>query len=797
MDDTPDREPGGLSKPYLWCVAALTMALGALSVAGGIWLLLLGGSPYYLVVGAALVIAAVLIGRAQSLATWLFALIIVATVLWSLLEVGLDWWALVPRGDLIFVIGLLLLLPPAMRRLHPETRWAYAAMPLVASLSIAAVVGCLAIARDVHDVPGSLPGIRQGPTSDTALMADGDWPAYAGTWHGNKYSPLAQINPLNVGKLKVAWAIHTGDTKRAGDPDETTYEVTPIKVGNTLYMCTPHNVVLALDPDTGRELWRFDPKVQVPKHVQHLTCRGVSWFDASTTGKVSSECPQRLFVATNDSRLIALNPRSGTVCRSFGTNGVVSLLEGQSHYNDGWYQYTSAPLIARNLVVLGGAVFDNASVDVPAGVIRAYDGITGRLVWNFDPGRPNDTTPLKAGAHYTPSTPNMWSTPAADERLGLIYLPIGMGAVDQWGGRRPATTERFATSVLALEIETGRLRWKYQTVHHDLWDMDVPAQPALVDLTLPGKGRVPALVQSTKTGNLFVLDRRTGLPLLPAPERAVPQGAAPGDWVSTTQPFSSMNLMPKLATERKMWGATMVDQLWCRIRFKSLRYEGPFTPPSLKGTLVFPGNFGVMDWGGMSIDPARQVAFAHPNYIAFVDRLVPRAEGGSTGSGGPAGGSDRRGSSEKGYNPNTGAPFAVDMNPFLSPLGLPCQQPPWGYVAGVDLVSGKIAWQHRNGNIRMETPLIPLPFTLGVPSLGGPMMTAGGVAFMSSAIDDYVRAYNVSTGKVLWSASLPAGGQATPMTYLGRNGRQYVIVVAGGHGSLGTKLGDNVIAYAL
>jgi quinoprotein glucose dehydrogenase len=435
---------------------------------------------------------------------------------------------------------------------------------------------------------------------------------------------------------------------------------------------------------------------------------------------------------------------------------------------------------------------------MPSGVIRAFDVATGKLVWNFDPGNPNDTTPIGAGRHYVISTPNSWTTSAADEALGMIYLPMGNGAIDQWGGARSPETERFSASIVALDIATGRIRWVHQTVHHDLWDMDVPAQPALVDLTLPGRGIVPALVQSTKTGNIFVLDRRNGRPVHAVVERPVPGGPAPGDKVSPTQPFSSVSMMPQgRIREADMWGATMFDQLACRITFRSLRYEGPFTPPSLQGSIVFPGNFGVMDWGGMAIDPVRQVAFAHPNYMAFVDKLIPQEDRGrSKAVGGPTGGSDRGGSSEHGFNPNKGAPFAVALNPFLSALGLPCQAPPWGYVAGLDLVSGKVVWRHRNGTIRDESP-IPLPFKLGVPSLGGPMTTAGGVAFMSSALDYYLRAYDVRSGRVLGRARLPAGGQASPMTYQSPSGRQMVVAVAGGHGSLGTKLGDTIIAYAL
>jgi quinoprotein glucose dehydrogenase len=394
---------------------------------------------------------------------------------------------------------------------------------------------------------------------------------------------------------------------------------------------------------------------------------------------------------------------------------------------------------------------------------------------------------------------------AADEELGLVYVPMGMAAIDQWGGRRTPATERFATSVLALDIATGQLRWVFQTVHHDLWDMDVPAQPALVDLTLPGRGRVPTFVQSTKTGDIYVLDRRTGQPVFPVEERRVPGGAPPGDRLSPTQPFSSVSFMPKEnASEAGMWGATMFDQLACRIKFKGLRYEGPYTPPSLQGTLVFPGNFGVMDWGGMAIDPQRMIAFAHPNYIAFVDRLIPsgpvspRFKAGADKPSASAEQNDKLSPANvAGYNPNAGAPFAVALNPFLSPLGLPCQAPPWGYVAGLDLSSGKIAWQHRNGTIRDESP-VPVPIKLGVPSLGGPVVTAGGVAFLGSALDYYLRAYDIETGEELWKARLPAGGQASPMSYWSKpSGRQFVVIASGGHGSLGTRKGDSIVAYAL
>ncbi|HEX5238669.1 MAG TPA: membrane-bound PQQ-dependent dehydrogenase, glucose/quinate/shikimate family [Sphingomicrobium sp.] len=770
-------------------LAILIGLLGLWLLIFGAELLILGGSTYYVIAGIAMLATTVLLVRGNALALWVYAALLIGTVIWALAEVGLDFWQLAPRGDLLVPIGILLLIPWFTRGVSRPVRMTRGAgMALAIAILVSILVLIVAVTRNPHDMPGSLPDRTSPPVYYPA--AKGDWPAYAGTWAGLKWSPLTQITAANVNKLQVAWHIKTGDTKRAGDPVEITYEATPIKVGDTLYLCTPHDIILALDPLTGHEKWRFDPKVHVTG-TQHMTCRGVSYFDSAAAlgappgpPRPSPDCTTRVFVATNDARLIAVDALTGKPCAGFGKGGEINLWPGMPAYHQGWYQFTSAPLVTRGLVVLAGSIYDDMSKWMPSGVIRAFDARTGRLVWNFDPGNPNDTAPIKPGQRYSWSSPNSWSTATADEKLGMIYFPMGMGAVDQYGVNRPATTEKFATSVLALDTATGKVRWVFQTVHHDLWDMDVPTQPALLDLPVPGRGMVPALVQSTKTGNIFVLDRRTGKPIIPVLEQKVPQGGMPGDHISPTQPLSALTLLPPIVRESDMWGATMLDQLLCRVRFKQARYEGWFTPPTLKPTIVFPGNFGVMDWGGLAIDPVRKIAFAHPNYMAFVDQLTTRkAHAQNKGS-------------EQGYNPNTGAPFAVYLNPFLSKLGLPCQAPPWGYVAGLDLATGKIRWMHKNGTIQDESP-VPLPLKLGVPSLGPPMVTAAGLAFMSSTLDYYARAYDMANGRELWRARLPAGAQSGPMTYLGRDGRQYLIVVAGGHGSLGTKLGDDVIAYAL
>ncbi|MEK1929293.1 MAG: PQQ-binding-like beta-propeller repeat protein, partial [Pararhizobium sp.] len=435
-----------------------------------------------------------------------------------------------------------------------------------------------------------------------------------------------------------------------------------------------------------------------------------------------------------------------------------------------------------------GAVNDNYSTQEQSGVIRAFDVNTGALVWNWDSGNPDVTTPLPGGQTYTTNSPNSWSVASVDDTLGLVYVPMGNQVPDQLGMGRSEHVEKYASSIVALDLATGQVRWVRQTVHHDLWDMDVPAQPVLVDMTGKDGQPVPALVGPTKQGDLYVLDRRTGEPIIPIKEIPAPTGAIPEDFTAPTQPISDLTFSPPLLTDKDMWGVTMFDQLACRINLKRLKYEGRYTPPSLEGTLVYPGNFGVFNWGSVAVDPERQVMFGMPTYLAFTSRLVPRSQI-------PPKEQSEKGS-EQGLNRNDGASYGVFMGPFLGPLKIPCQAPPWGYVAGVNLKTGQIAYKHRNGTVHDMTPL-PLPFKVGVPGIGGPMITKGGLAFLGAAVDNYLRAYDLTTGKVLWEGRLPAGGQSTPMSFATADGTQYILMVAGGHGSVGTTPGDYVIAYRL
>ncbi|NBA94542.1 glucose/quinate/shikimate family membrane-bound PQQ-dependent dehydrogenase [Pseudomonas sp. R5(2019)] len=786
-------------------LGVLLLLMGLAMLAGGIKLSSLGGSLYYVLAGIGFAVTGILLLLGHRAALGLYAITLFASTVWALLEVGLDWWQLVPRLSLWFALGVVLLLPWFRRPLQRN-----APAPLATgALSVAVVLAGATAVASLFTNPGEIHGQFDRDSADmpstAPAMPEGEWQAYGRTEFGDRYSPLTQITPDNAKNLQEAWRIRTGDLPTADDPVELTNQNTPLKVNGMLYACTAHSKVLALDPDTGKEIWRFDPQIKSPvgfKGFAHMTCRGVSYYDEnsyanssaistlaalSEAGKaVAAACPRRLFLPTADARLIALNADTGKVCESFGNQGVVDLTHGIGPFTAGGYYSTSPAAITRNLVILGGHVTDNESINEPSGVIRAFDVHDGHLVWNWDAGNPEATEPLQDGQLYTRNSPNMWSLASVDEKLGMVYLPLGNQTPDQWGGGRTPESEKFSAGLVALDLESGKVRWNYQFTHHDLWDMDVGSQPTLLDMKT-AEGVKPALIAPTKQGSLYVLDRRDGTPIIPIREIPAPSGAVPGDHTAPTQARSDLNLLGPDLTEQSMWGVTPFDQMLCRIQFRSLRYEGQYTPPSEQGSIVYPGNVGVFNWGSVSVDPVRQLLFTTPNYMAFVSKMVKRAD--------VAEGSKRE-SETSGVQPNTGAPYAVIMHPLMSPIGVPCQAPAWGYVAAIDLTSGKVVWKRKNGTTRDSSPL-PIGVPLGVPSMGGSIVTAGGVGFLSGTLDQYLRAYDVKNGKELGAWRLPAGGQSTPMTYTGKDGKQYVLVTAGGHGSLGTKMGDYVIAYKL
>ena len=777
----------------------IAIIFGLVLLIGGIWLAVLGGSWYYIIAGLLFIATAILLRKHKATALLVYSALVLGTVIWGLWEVGSDFFALAPRLDILGVFGLWLLIPAVTRGFEAKT----AKVALSGTLAITIAVMVYSIFNDPQEIRGTLSTNQPTPQAVEGI-ADADWPAYGRTQSGLRYSPLTQINEKNVKDLKVAWEYHTNDFKTDKDSGETTNQVTPIKIGNNMYICTTHQKLVSLDPSTGKEKWVFDPKLKADNTFQHLTCRGVSYYDANnTTGfatslqakkSASTECPRKVILPVNDGRLVAVNADTGKACSDFGRNGEVDLQKDMPFPYPGGYIPTSPPVVTGTTIIIAGSTTDNYSTEEPSGVIRGYDVNTGALLWVFDTGAEDPNKIPGPGQKYVHNSPNAWAPLAYDEKLDIVYVPTGVGTPDIWGGNRTELHERYANSMLAINASTGKLIWNFQTTHHDLWDMDVPSQPTLADIDVKGT-KVPAIYVLTKTGNAFVLDRRNGEAIVPITERPVPQSVkrgpqTKGEKYSPTQPFSDFDLAPKdKLTDKQMWGATMFDQLICRVSFHKLNYDGIYTPPSENGTLVFPGNLGVFEWGGMSVNPDRQIAVMNPIGLPFVSKLIPAdpnrkqtAKGAGT---------------EAGVQPMYGVPYGVEISAFLSPFGLPCKQPAWGFVAGVDLKTHDVAWKRRIGTIRDSLPGIPLPpFKMGVPMLGGSISTAGNVMFIGGTQDNYIRAINVTNGDELWKGRLPAGGQATPMTYE-MNGKQYVVIMAGGHGSFGTKMGDSLVAYAL
>ena len=646
--------------------------------------------------------------------------------------------------------------------------------------SLIALVGCS---------PSELPA----PSHPTRAVSE--WPAYGGDLGGQRHASAGIIRPDNVTSIGHAWTYRHGDVSGMDDeiPSTTAFENTPILVDGTLYFCTPFNRVIALDPATGGERWVYDPGIDMGgRYANQLICRGVTaWLD--DRARPDATCRRTIFTATNDARLIALDAKTGEVCQAFGSKGEIDLnaAAGEQKWK-GEYQVTSPPVVAGDVVVVGSAISDNARIDAPSGVVRGFDARSGALRWAWDLAPPgfDHEKGLVSDAGYALGTPNVWAPMSVDASRGLVFVPTGNAAPDYYHGER-SDMNHYGSSVVALHGETGEIAWHFQTVHDDLWDFDVPAQPTLTTIDIDGESRA-ALVQATKMGLLFVLDRETGEPLLDIEERAVPTaGAAPNEVISPTQPFPATPILvrDKISPD-DAWGLTPWDKARCRDLISSFRFDGMYTPPSIQGSIMYPGNAGGSNWGGIAVDPIRQLAFVRSSDVAWIVRLIARGdfEG------------ERAADPKHEYGPQIGTPFGLRRDLLLSPLGLPCVAPPWGTLSAVDLRTGAIRWQVPHGSVRDLAP-IPLPFTWGIPGIGGPIVTGSGLVFIAAAMDDYLRAFDVETGEELWKGRLPAGGQATPMSYQVEfedgSARQYVLIAAGGHARAGTRLGDHLVAFAL
>jgi quinoprotein glucose dehydrogenase len=601
---------------------------------------------------------------------------------------------------------------------------------------------------------------------------DAGWPNYGNDAGGGRYSTAAQINRDNVAQLQLAWTYRTGAMDVQTDLNhKAAFEATPILVDGKLFLSTPYDHVIALDPVSGKKIWEFDPKLDLTHGYSEVTSRGVSaWRDASA--KPGALCALRIFIGTLDARLIALDGQTGAPCADFGAQGRVDLTRDVELRDAGDYQVTSATSIAGDLVIVGSSIGDNRAVDVERGIVRAFDARTGKIRWSWDP------IPWAKGTKPRTGAGNAWSTISVDAQRDLVFIPTGSASPDYFGGIRKGD-DKWADSVVALKASTGEFVWGFQVVHHDLWDYDVASQPTL----FIWKDKIPAIAITTKMGRVFVLNRLNGKPLIPVQEVVVPRSDIPGEQAWPTQP-SGISTIPEGLKVSDAWGLDEDERKWCEDRIKASRSEGIFTPPSLQGTIVYPGNAGGVNWSSSAFDPQRHLLIMNTNHLAMWVKLIERDKLAGVYS-------DRENNRMSGeFARQTGAPYGMYRETFLSPAHkLPCTPPPWGTVVAVDLFSGKKAW---------DVPLgshIPGQQT-GAINFGGPIVTAGGLIFTAASWDGHLRAFDAATGKEIWSYELPAGGQATPMTY-SVNGKQYLVIAAGGHGKFGTKQGDYVLAFTL
>jgi membrane-bound PQQ-dependent dehydrogenase (glucose/quinate/shikimate family) len=776
--------PAALRRSIIILHAALVGLIGATLCWFGAQLLWLGGSAYYGIAGIVLLSSAVLLLRRDRRGYWLYVLLCLATIGWAWWEVGLQPWGLMAR----IAAPLVLLLPLSavalwLKPMHREPGRGMAPF-LVAVVVVVLLAGGWAWVREPRLSPA------QGAVAYSPA-GKGDWPNYGGGWKGDHHSPLAQITPANVGSLTRAWTFRTGGIDDLGN--NSRFTATPLAINGVLYLCDPRNRIFAVDGATGREVWRHDPKVNASKAFS-IVCRGVSHHAEAGAG----ECASRILEATLDARLIAVDAATGRPCRGFGKMGSVDLLKGVATRFDGYYYGTSPPAIIGDLAVVGGYVIDNQRLDPARSVVRAYDVRTGVLRWVWDAGVTGRAGRTDKQGLFSVGNPNAWALFTADPVLGLVYVPTGNSSPDFYGALRTAAAEKYGTSLVALDAATGAVRWSFQAVHHDLWDYDMPAQPALADIPAQGGRSTPALVLAGKTGQIFLLDRRSGRPLAPVEERPVPSSSI--ERVSPTQPYSTglPSFAPPRITEQAMWGATPVDMLLCRLAFRRLRYAGDYTPPSREPFLFSPGTFGAINWGGVAVDPARGMMIVNSSNMPFVGQLVERAEADAEGAApyDPDAGRSSKRSGPMPPMPMAGTPFGLRLRPFLSPIGFPCLAPPWGRIAGVDLQTRRLLWQRSLGDSSGNAPF-GLALPVGIFNLGGAVTTGGGMSFIAATTDADIRGFETRSGRLLWQQRLPAGGQATPISYAASDGRQMIAIVAGGHGSLRTKRGDYLVAFAL
>jgi quinate dehydrogenase (quinone) len=803
MDNSTSPPIALIGRFYLAFLGLVIGAAGLFFSYYGGKLVSLGGSWYFVIAGILLILSGLLIVTARSLGGALFLIVWLATLPWSVFDAGLDFWPLISRLLAMSVGAVVVLLSmPLMNRAAGKRSQSGAfvgAAGLVAIGCIAGVWGMFlphGVVRNVTPEPE-----RQATVTD---RAEASWSSYGGNENNNRFSLADQITRDTVSKLDVAWTFRTGDVP-ASDGGGTEDQTTPLMVNDSVYVCTPHNHVVSIDPVTGAKKWEFNSGVA---NDDWQRCRGLAYFDASqpvvepkvegsspviqASAPTNGACIRRVLMNSTKGELVAIDADTGHACLDFGANGVVDLNAGMGPgAGTGDYYPTSAPTLAGTTIVVGGRVGDNVSLDMPGGVVRGFDVMTGTLRWAFDPGAPG-MKQLPEGQIWTRSTPNVWAPMSWDPLSNTVYMPVGSAAIDLWGVKRRPLDRQYGATILAVDATTGQEKWRYQTVHDDLWDFDVPMQPTFLEF----QGR-PAMVFGTKAGQIFVLDRLTGEPLTKVEERSVPAGDMPGETYSPTQPISVG--MPQIGadtlTESDMWGATPFDQLICRVKFKSMRYTGLFTPPGTDPSLNLPGSLGGLNWGGASYDPTTGYAFFNDMRLGLEVQLVPY-----DGNAEASNGDENAAITASSVQPLVGTPYAITAkNRFMSPLGIPCQKPPFGTMTAVDIKTQKIAWQIPMGTVQDTGPLgikMHAPIPVGMPTIGASLATQGGLLFFAATQDFYLRAFDSGTGEEVWKSRLPVGSQGTPISFTARNGKQYVVISAGG-GRNSPQRGDYVIGYAL
>ena len=747
--------------------AVVVFLIGLPMVLLGAGLTLAGGTPYYLVAGILMSLAAVELWRARRNAFYLFAATLFVTLAWSVYEAGFSFWHV---GSRIWLVGLLMLwisAPWVRRPLWADTEdpgfWGLrtAQAGVVASALVLAGMTMNVLSHDVADI---------SPVTGAPSGNPSDWAAYGGNNAGTRYAPHAGLDVDNVVGLTEAWR---ANTRRGGR-----FSGTPIQIEDGLYLCTAQNVVIALDVDSGEERWRFDPGNETPAFGIFGNCRGVTHYRLPNRPR-GERCADRIYTATTDARMIALDMASGEPCDDFGDGGEISLTVGMGEVKPLYYAVTSPPTVASGSLAVGGLVLDNQETEEPSGVVRGYDAETGALVWAWDIGRVGAPALPAEGETYTRGTPNVWSLTASDDDLGLVYVPTGNATPDYFGGHRTEVMDEYASSIVAIDARTGETRWHFQTAHHDIWDYDVPSQPTLIDLDVDGRQR-KAVIVPTKRGELFFLDRETGEPIAEVTERTVPQTDLEHEYTTPTQPFSTG--MPSFADpdfgEKDLFGLTPYDQIACRRALRDLRWEGLMTPPSIGGTLLYPGPGGGMNWGSVAVDEVHKILVVNVLQMPFVIHMLARAEveASTDGDFNPRYGIG---------GPQRGTPWAASVQMFSSPFGIPCIEPPYGEIAAIDLTTRQMIWRRPVGGT-----------AFGFPSAAGSVVTAGGLVFNAGA-DGFLRAFETQTGEVIWQGQLPGGAGATPMSYVSpTTGRQYVIATVPGAGGGGLGGGNTPAADA-